>query len=108
MKVNQGKVHKFSGMTLDFMTPGEVKITMLDCVKELLSTFQQVEPKTQGTKTSATPQDSFKVDEDSKKLSKSKAAACHDLTAGMLHATRHARLDTCMAVAFLTVRVRER
>ena len=55
MKMNQGKVHKFSGMTLDFMSPGEVVVTMLDHIKEPLSAFQKAAPKMQGAKTSAMP-----------------------------------------------------
>ena len=38
MKVSRGKVHKYLGMTLDFTTKGQVKISMVDYVKEVVDT----------------------------------------------------------------------
>ncbi len=36
MKVAQGKVHKYLGMTLDFATLKIVKVTMLEYVDEII------------------------------------------------------------------------
>jgi hypothetical protein len=36
MKVSRGKSHKYLGMTLDFTTKGQVKISMVDYVKEVV------------------------------------------------------------------------
>jgi hypothetical protein len=36
MKVAQGKVHKYFGMTLDFATSKTVKVTMLKYVDEII------------------------------------------------------------------------
>jgi hypothetical protein len=107
MTVSRGKIHKYLGMTLDYIVPGQVKITMLDYVDEILAAFDKEESKYGGTKTSAAPYSLFKVDEDCEKLAQAKAVEFHNLVAKTLHATKRARPDTCTAIAFLTTRVRE-
>lgn len=42
MKVNQGKVHKYLGMSIDFRKKGKVKISMYNYVKELVSTWDNI------------------------------------------------------------------
>ena len=44
MKVSWGKVHDYLGMQLDFETAGEVKITMIDYVKDILEEFKKHDP----------------------------------------------------------------
>lgn len=107
MAVSRGKKHKYLGMTLDYSVKGEVKITMLDYVEEIITAFEKADPKVSGTKSSAAPDDLFKVDEDCKKLGTSKATEFHNLVAKTLYATKRARPDTCASIAFLTTRVRE-
>jgi hypothetical protein len=41
MTVSRGKIHKYLGMTLDYSVPGQVKITMLDYVNEILAAFDK-------------------------------------------------------------------
>jgi hypothetical protein len=94
-------------MTLDYTVCGQVKITMLDYVDEILAAYNKAEPKGGGTKTSAAPDILFKVDEDCEKIAQAKAVEFHNLVAKNLYATKRARLDTCTAIAFLTTRVRE-
>ena len=106
MAVSRGKVHKYLGMTLDYSVRGQVKITMLDYVEEILTAFDKADPKAAGTKTSAAPENLFIVNEDSKKLSANRAVEFHNLVAKTLYATKRARPDTCTAIAFLTTRVR--
>jgi hypothetical protein len=107
MTVSQGKIHKYLGMTLDYSVPGQVKITMLEYVNEILDAFDKAEPKGGGTKTSAAPDSLFKVDEDCEKLAQFKAVEFNNLVAKTLYATKRARPDTCTAITFLTMRVRE-
>jgi hypothetical protein len=107
MTVSRGKIHKYLGMTLDYSFPGQVKITMLDYVDEILAAFDKAEPKGGDTKTSAAPGSLFKVDEDCDKLAQAKAVEFHNLVAKTLYATKRERPDTCAAIAFLTTRVRE-
>ncbi len=78
MKINRGKVHKYLGMMLDFSTKRQVKISMVEYVKDIIATWDKVSKSNsdsymtvkQGKKgrTSAAPEDLFKVDEDSPKL----------------------------------------
>jgi hypothetical protein len=107
MTVSRGKVHTYLGMTLDYNTPGQVKISMFSYVAEILTAFDKADPKGTGTKTSAAPADLFKIDEDCEKLDAKRATEFHNLVAKTLYATKRARPDTCTAVAFLTTRVRE-
>ena len=41
IKVKFGKVHKYLGMTLDYYTVGQVKITTLDYIDEILVAFDK-------------------------------------------------------------------
>jgi hypothetical protein len=78
----------------------------VEFVDEILATFDKVDPQSGGTKTSAAPDDLLKVDEDCAELDKDKSTAFHSLVAKTLFATKRARPDTCIAIAFLTTRVR--
>jgi hypothetical protein len=121
MTVHRGKVLKYLGMTLDYSVKGQVKISMIDYIDEILTAFDKAEGNDSGeqsektknysplntkTKSSAAPENLFKVDEDCEKLPQSKAVEYHNLVAKMLYATKRARPDTCTAIAFLTTRVR--
>jgi hypothetical protein len=107
MTVSRGKIHKYLGMTLDYIVLGQVKITMLDYVNDILAAFDKAEPKGGGTKTSTDPDSLFKVDEYCDKLAQAKAVEFRNLVAKTLYATNRARPDTCTAIAFLTKRVSE-
>ena len=107
MTVSHGKTHKYLGMTLDYTTTGQVKITMFDYVEEILAAFDAADPQASGTKASAAPEDLFKINEDCEKLGPDLATAFHTLVAKTLYSTKRARPDTSTAIAFLTTRVRE-
>jgi hypothetical protein len=77
MTVSRGKVHKYLGMTLDYTIRGQVKITMIDYVDEILTAFDKADPKGHGTKTSAASENLFKIVEDCEKLQPSKAVDLH-------------------------------
>ena len=68
MTVSRGRVHKYLRMTLDYTAHGQVNISMLNYVDEIINAFDMAEPKGAGTKSSAPPDDLFKVDEDREKL----------------------------------------
>jgi hypothetical protein len=59
MTVSRGKVHKYLGITLDYIVRGQVKISMFDYVNEILALFDKAEPKGAGTKSSAAPENLF-------------------------------------------------
>ena len=106
MSVIRGKVHTYLGMTLDYTTRGRVKVTMLDHVNDIIVAFEKAEPDSGGVKSSAAPENLFKIDEDCEKLAPKKKEVFHHLVAKTLCVTKRARPDTCTAVAFLTTRVR--
>jgi hypothetical protein len=68
--------------------------------------FKLVENKRGRKKSSAAPEDLFKVDEDSEKLKPIKATAFHNIVAKALYLVKRARPDASVAIAFLTTRVR--
>jgi uncharacterized Fe-S cluster-containing protein len=41
MAVSQGKIHKYLSMTLDYSVRGQVKITMLEYVNEIIAAFDK-------------------------------------------------------------------
>ena len=75
MKVMHGKLHKYFGIDLDFSTRGQVKISMFDYVKEIVTAWDKTQQrypadgfavltcKSKG-KASAMPDDLYKVDAD--------------------------------------------
>ncbi len=116
MKVARGKVHKYLGMTLDFATAKVVKVTMIDYIDEIIKVWTKAcKEFNNGFEfvanckriATAAPEDLFKVDKDSLKLSLLEAKSFHSMIAMMLYVTKQARPDTALAVAFLTTRVRE-
>ncbi len=79
---------------------------MFDYIDEILTAFDKAEPKSAGIKTTAAPDDLFKVDKDCEKLHSNKVVEFHNLVAKTLYATKRARPATCTAIAFLTTRLR--
>ena len=106
LKVQRGKVLEYLGMTLDFTTAGQVKVSMFNFVDDLLRDYRKAAPEEHGIKTSAAPRNLFVVDDDCEKLDKKKAEQFHHLVAKTLFATKRARPDTGTAVSFLSTRVR--
>ena len=45
MQVHRGKIHAYVGMTLDYMYLGQVHITMIKHVKDIIKTFRQAKLK---------------------------------------------------------------
>ncbi len=72
MTVHQGKVHKYLGMTLDFSHKHEVRISMVDYVKDVVAAwdkiisieddgYKPIESKRSKKCRSAAPEDLFNV-----------------------------------------------
>jgi hypothetical protein len=81
MVVSQGKIHKYLGMTIDYTFHGQVRISMLEYVEEILKALAIEEPKGAGTKSSAAPENLFVVNEDCIKVTPEKAVQFHNLLA---------------------------
>jgi hypothetical protein len=88
MTVSRGRVHKYLGMTLYYTVHGRVNISMFNYVDEIINAFDKAESKGGGTKSSAAPDDLFKVNEDREKLPPDKAVEFHNLVAKTLYATK--------------------
>ena len=88
MTVSRGRVHKYLGMTLDYTICGQVNISMFNYIDKIINAFDKAEPKGGGTKSSAAPDDLFKVDKDREKLWPEKAVEFHNLVAKTLYATK--------------------
>jgi hypothetical protein len=111
-------VHKYLGMTLDFSTTHQVKISMVDFTSEIVAAWDKVasvdeddlkpvqKKRGKKTKSSAAPEDLFKVNDDSEKLKPLMATAFHNIVAKALYLVKRARPDASVAIAFLTTRVR--
>lgn len=80
---------------------------MFGYIAKILTPFENADPKATGMKTSAAPNNHFKVDKYSTKLKAQKAEAFHTIMAKALYVTKRARPDTCTLIAFLATGVRE-
>jgi len=92
-------------MNLDYSVVGEVKITMVPYVLELVTSFKVHDPS---DKTAITPasENLFAVDPDALPLQEQPAAVFHNFVARSLYLTKRARPEIATAVAFLTTRVK--
>ena len=114
MKVHRGKVHKYLGMTLDFTKRGQCVVTMYDYLHGILRAYDAAcakyadgfIPVTKQRYETPAPENLFTVNEDCEKLPEEMAADFHTIVAKTLYVTKRARPDTCLAVAFLSTRVR--
>ena len=87
MKLKQGKIHKYLGMQIDFSVLGQVKITMFDCIQEILEDFHKFDPNKSISCTPAAD-NLLKVRDDQPKLDEQKAQIFQTFTAKSLFATK--------------------
>ncbi len=118
MKVHRGKVHKFLGVLLDFSNRSQVKISMFDYVKDIISSWDKVAPgvdsdgfKLTGLtnrkgKVAPAADDLFKVNKDAQKLPQTMVTSFHNIVAKALYVAKRARPDISTANPFLTTRAR--
>ena len=104
MKLKRGKIHEYLGIQLDFTVAGRVKITIFEYIQEMLEDFQKFDPSKTVSRTPAADH-LLKVQDDQSKLNEQKAQTFHTFTAKALFATKRARPDIHISVAFLTTRV---
>ena len=100
MTITRGKIHDYLGMQLDFSTPGEVKVTMIPYVKEIVTLFEQYDNSTKTAKTPAS-EFLFKTREDVKELPEKQVAIFHTFVVKNLFASKCTQPDISVAVAFL-------
>lgn len=99
-KMHEGKTLDYLGMTFDFTALGEVKITMQNCVDDILSGCGV-------TKKRKTPAAStlFDIRGDAPKLTEEDAKYFHTHVAKVLYLAKRVRPECLTAVAFLATRV---
>ena len=108
MKVARGKKQKYLGMDLDFSVKGQVRISMCDYVKEIITAWDKATTSEGFTTVKRKPKtDLFKVHEDVEKLDLQMVTTFHNIVAKTLFVTKRARPDTSTSIAFLTTRFRE-
>ncbi len=100
VKVKRGAVHSYLGMTFDFTTPGQVKVSQEGYVQDLMQAYNVT-----GRAQSPAGENLFAVNDEATKLSKSDAEAFHSKTAKLLYLSKRTRPDILTAVVFLTTRV---
>ena len=104
MTVTHGAKHTYVGMDIEFKGDGEVKILMIDYLKESIEAFP--EDCTTANKVN-TPAAShlFEVNEDCPKLNETDRKILHHIVAKLLFVAKRARPDIQVPIAFLTSRV---
>ena len=102
ISVHRGEVLDYIGMTFDFTVPGEVSITMENCVRDILSECGVTAPR-------ATPaaETLFDVRSDVEKASLSEVKYFHTYVAKILYLAKRVRPECLTAVSFLTTRVHD-
>jgi hypothetical protein len=83
-----------------YSVPGEVKITMIPYVKEIIEQFEQYDTSKLNANTPAA-EHLFKVDDAATSLTQRQATIFHNFVAKCLFMTKRVRPDISTAVAFL-------
>ena len=106
VKMTQGPLHDYLGMTLDYSVPGQVSINMSHYVKKMVKEFPQENLKGASV---ASPwnENLFKVQHDSVPLEKEQAELFHTMTMQGLFLCKHGHLDIAPAIAYLTTWVQK-
>jgi hypothetical protein len=99
-----GKKHNYLAMTLDFTTPGVLKIDMTSCVKKMIKDF----PENLNGKTKCPwSKTMFKVDEESPRLPEDKMKIFHTVVMKGMFLCKRARQDVLPGIVYLATRVKE-
>ena len=100
-KIVRGQVLDYVGMTFDFRKVGEVKVTMENCVNDILADCGV-------SKVASTPGSPMLFDiRDTTKVSSEESKWFHSYTAKLLYLSKRVRPECLTTVAFLTTRVNE-
>jgi hypothetical protein len=104
LTITRGKVHDYLGMTLDFATPGKIKVLMVDYIENML---KDLPADMDGEAATAAANHLFEVNtKDPTMLDEDRAVLFHHNVAKLLFLCKRARPDIQTAVAFLCKRVK--
>ena len=104
LTTQQGKVHEYLGMKLDYREQGKVKIDMTDDLNKIPDNLTD---KYQGRDTTPEANHLFKVNKTTRNLSEKDAQAFHTIVEKLIFLCKRSQTDILTRVAFLTMRVRE-
>ena len=99
---SRGAVHDYLGITLDYSTPGKVKLHMKEYVRKWLEDFPYLE-EVKSVKQASTPaaEHLFAVNPKAEKLSKKRADAFHTEVAKGLFLCKRTHPDLMPTIPFL-------
>jgi hypothetical protein len=101
LTVNVGAKHSYLGQVFDFSSPGEVKVSMENYVRDVLELYE-----VSGTRSTPASDNLFDVSDDLTMLDEKECEIFHSRVAKLLYVAQRARPDILTAVAFLTTRVK--
>ena len=105
LTVRRGNVHEYLGMTVDFSTPGEVRLNLYDMIQRLINSLPD---EMIGEKNTAAPTYLFDTsnDDESPLLNKADKDTYHTINAKALFISR-VRQDMKLAIGFGCTRVKK-
>jgi histone deacetylase 1/2 len=98
--INDGVIHSYLGMSLDFSNDKQVKITMAGYINELLKQHY-----VEGITTTPANLNLFKINTNSKSLNNNERENFHSIVAKLLYLAKRVRADILVSTIFLTTRV---
>jgi hypothetical protein len=103
-KEHRGRFFDYLGMELDYSVPGQLRVTMIQFLKDMLVEFPE-----EITQTRMTPAADylFRVRDDARRLPEEQAQLFHRFVAKLVFVVARARRDLAVATSFLTTRVKE-
>jgi hypothetical protein len=104
VKATRGPRHDYLAMNLDFSKPGKVQVDMTSYVNSMTEEFPD---ELSSSITCPWNENLFKIDENSRVLSKERAELFHTFVAKGLFLSKRGRPDIQPAIAFLTTRVKK-
>jgi hypothetical protein len=104
IKAMRGMKHDYLAMTLDFTTPGVLKVDMTSYTKKMLEDFPN---KFKGKNKCPWSKNLFKVDEASNKLPQDQVKIFHTFMMKGMFLCRRARQDLLPGIVFLASRVKD-
>ena len=103
MTITCGKVHKYSGMTIDYSLHGKLILLMIDYIGNMLDNIPEY---MKGESDTPTAHHLFGISEDATKLSQADADLFHHFLSQLLYLSKRERPYIKIAVSFLCTRAK--